>query len=358
MAHPKQRAMVALLAERIEALRKAKTDEALIALQEDLIDGMMAAQADQDAAKAQRVRVARQPHADPNEVHAAEIELVVADRIVRPLRAIGDAIAWRAARFHRKVFAVCAHEPGGGPVFGKAGWGPEVERAREIWERDGEIAIVNGITNCLRAADVTVFGKSGIRLEEVKSKAGSRRAGQRARWRELEAAINTGAPYATPDGQMQVWECGAQLRTRVKADLEPALREADRLGTSTRRLGQGWILIVTTREGYRQNQGRLNVEEIRRRRSDAITDAGMANVAHHLNLNTVDATSRAAWAAPFSVFPLSPTDCALLICDYAVYESRMAYDRFEDALRREGLSVQHYLTAENKTEPPTAFSRP
>jgi hypothetical protein len=63
----------------------------------------------------------------------------------------------------------------------------------------------------------------------------------------------------------------------------------------------------------------------------------------------VDATSRAAWAAPFSIYPLDPIDCALLICDYSVYESLMAYDRFEDAIVRAGLSSHHYLPAANTT---------
>lgn len=207
MAHPKQRAHVAILAERIEALRQAKSDQSLVELQEDLIERMMTAQADQDAAKKHQVRVARQGNADPAEVQRAEAELVVADRIVRQLRAIGDGIAWHAARFHRQAFVVTAHEPGGGPMYGKQGWASEVARARDIWKSTGEVAIINGLTNCLRAADVTVFSKSGVRLEEVKSKEGSRRAGQKARWRELESAINTGTPYGTPGGRMQVWEC-------------------------------------------------------------------------------------------------------------------------------------------------------
>jgi hypothetical protein len=343
MAHPKQRAHVAILAERIDALRKAKSDQSLVELQEDLIERMMTAQADQDAAKRQQVKLARQRNADPAEVQRADAELVVADRIVRQLRAIGDGIAWHTARFHRQTFVVTAHEPGGGPIYGKQGWVSEVARARDIWQSTGEVAIINGLTNCLRAADVTVFGKSGVRLEEVKSRAGSRRAGQKARWRELESAINTGTPYATPGGVMQVWECPVQLRTRIKTDLQAAIQDADRVGTSTRQLGEGWILMVTTREGYRLNRSSLTVSEVKKRRADAIARAGMLKSPHYLRFASVDMVSRGAWSAPFSVFPLSPQDCAGLICDYTVYESLMSFDRFSEAVTKLGLQVEHHL---------------
>ncbi len=342
MAHPKQRAHVAILAERIDALRKAQSDQSLVELQEDLIERMMTAQADQDAAKRQQARLARQRNADPAEVDRADAELVVADRIVRQLRAIGDGIAWHAARFHRQAFVVTAHEAGGGPIYGKQGWASEVARARDIWKSTGEVAIINGLTNCLRAADVTVFGKSGVRLEEVKSKAGSRRAGQKAPWRELESAINTGTPYATPGGPMQVWECPVQLRTRIRTDLQAAIEDADRVGTSTRQLGEGWILMVTTGDGYRRNRS-LTAPEVKQRRADAIARAGMLKSPHHLRFASVDMVSRGAWSAPFSVFPLSPQDCAGLICDYTVYESLMSFDRFSDAVTRLGLQVEHHL---------------
>src|ERR1700687_31356 len=72
MAHPKQRAHVAILAERIDALRKAQSDQSLAELQEDMIERMMTAQADQDAAKRQQARLARQRNADPAEVHRAD----------------------------------------------------------------------------------------------------------------------------------------------------------------------------------------------------------------------------------------------------------------------------------------------
>jgi hypothetical protein len=64
---------------------------------------------------------------------------------------------------------------------------------------------------------------------------------------------------------------------------------------------------------------------------------------HHLRFASVDMVSRGAWSAPFSVFPLSPEDCAGLICDYTVYESLMSFDRFSDAVTRLGLQVEHHL---------------
>src|SRR5665213_1479562 len=96
MAHPKQRAHVVLLAERIGALRKGKSDQSLVDLQEDLIE-RMTAQADQDGAKRQQAKLARQAHADPADVQVAEAELVVADRIEDEAQGRGPHVPCRCS---------------------------------------------------------------------------------------------------------------------------------------------------------------------------------------------------------------------------------------------------------------------
>lgn len=101
-------------------------------------------------------------------------------------------------------------------------------------------------------------------------------------------------------------------------------------------------MMVTTREGYRRNRGTLTAPAVKKRRTDAIARAGMKSP-HHLRFTTVDMVSRAAWTAPFSIFPLAPHECARLICDYTVYESLMSFDRFSDGITRLGLEVEHHL---------------
>jgi hypothetical protein len=71
MAHPKQRAHVAILAALIEAQRKAKSAAMLMQLQDDLINRMTAAQEDQQTAKRQKAKHAGKARADAVDVQMA-----------------------------------------------------------------------------------------------------------------------------------------------------------------------------------------------------------------------------------------------------------------------------------------------
>ena len=76
-------------------------------------------------------------------------------------------------------------------------------------------------------------------------------------------------------------------------------------------------------ERWSQDLGEANrvLDSARQR---AITRAGIDTANHHIKGFSSDTASRSPIMAPWSIYPLSPVDCAALICDLLVFETTVS----------------------------------
>ena len=125
LSHLRHQAVQKSLAELIQQLRECADVEDGHALQQALLDLVLAVEADRNAFSQavkrfgagkgpQRGAPGPQSGLDPALPETWELERDVCDRIGRQYRCIGDALAWRAFGFQRKqIIALCQNAPTG-----------------------------------------------------------------------------------------------------------------------------------------------------------------------------------------------------------------------------------------------------
>lgn len=86
----------------------------------------------------------------------------VFERVWRQLKSIGDALAWRAFGYDRRVIVALSRNASPGPMHGKDGLIKEREVIEPAWRDNGEFVLHHDLTAALRVGDLSVF-----RLNEV-----------------------------------------------------------------------------------------------------------------------------------------------------------------------------------------------
>jgi hypothetical protein len=268
-----------------------------------------------------------------------DLELIVLDRVVRQLKTVGDALAWRRFKYRRPPIIALSRAEGGGPIVGKEGLPYELGRVTAIWKENKRFALLNGLTNCVRLADVTEFDGDHVTLHEVKKDPQNIDPKQVRRLEEVARAVNEGTPLSTSAGMLQLWMVSTQLRTRIRTDLRRALPMARRDGVAVATLGKGWSVTCASAAGWpRSSDSPAEVAAELGRRTESLAEKNLVGSAHRFQLTSIDQVGRAGYYAPFSVYPLSPTECAELTCDYLIFRSVLTADRIEAALSTAGFA--------------------
>jgi hypothetical protein len=157
----------------IAALRRAKEDEEVLALHQDLLDRSRALkdarqrfERDIDDRRA-KIRQAKERRAEINvfkrlsgELKEAELNAAVVRALQALYRALGDALVWREFNYQRPAIAAL----GAGDPVATLSDGPGLEaelRRLDELAAQGIFAILNDLTNCLRHGDLTVFLSRG-----------------------------------------------------------------------------------------------------------------------------------------------------------------------------------------------------
>lgn len=268
-----------------------------------------------------------------------EIELLVANRVVRQLRSVGDALAWRCFGFDRRYIVALSRNAPTGPMVGKEGLEYELGEVVTIWRNERCVALLHDLTNALRIADITKFTKRGPLLVEVKRRAGRIPAAQMRRMRQVLEALNEAGPLPG-EREVGLFVSRQQLKTRLAA-LERVLRVADQKGWAVVPLGHEWVVscLSVASPNLPEDVGSA-LALLREHQDRAFTKAGLHRVRHRLQVVGADRPSSHPAVAPFAIYPFDSDTCARLTCDLLAYKSVMSWDRLAGALEAKGFRTE------------------
>lgn len=286
------------------------------------------------------------------------LERRVAERVIRQLRSVGDALAWRIHRHDRRVIiALSANDPAG-PFVGKKGLDSEMARINEVRAR-GNFGFMHDLTSVIRILDVTEVDARGARtLHEVKA---SDTISAHAKWKKqvrkaerLLAAVDGRLPLPGED-EIILWRAETQLRTRAR-DAASLLSLAEQRGHASMRLGDRVVGALYFPTILKLNQPKEQLWDTYASRRDRLlgqhqeAHAGL----HRLKLSSGDTAAREPALVPWGLYPWTAHQRAALICDYLVLEVVSTLDQVADRFRRRGYRVEVQIRPD---EPPLDRSK-
>lgn len=258
---------------------------------------------------------------DPADLGTWKTEDLVLERVLRQLRSVGDALAWRASGFDRRYVVALAQNQSPGPMYGKDGIEFELGAVTDTWTREGRFCLLHDLTSCLRIGDLTEFADDGRKyIREIK-RSPRRSPEQTRRMRAAVDAVNHGSPLpGTNEGLVSL---DIDYCTHL-AHLGDAVRLAQGEGVAAMRVPGGRALIASDLAHMARSSRFADMQEwvalTERRRGTVLRRAGMAEDRHHVSFRTADAAARRPSAVPYGVYPMLPAACAALICDITVVE--------------------------------------
>lgn len=351
--HPRHLAMQPVLVSLIEQLRACRTLEDGVVFQRDLLTRLLEAEKDRDGLKRASARIrsrkSPQPQApepqsgrDLAEVGTWEFEHEVCKRLVRQLRSVGDALAWRAFSHYRPfVLALSRNDPPG-PMYGKKGLPAEVERVERAWKEDGAFALLHDLTNCLRIGDVTVMnGTEPPRTEEIKTNPNRVNKTQLRRINQARAAVFQGE--ALPGGNASDLMCDLDLPLRTHLDLlRTATEKAAAEGVHAAEVPGSRALLVVDQFGLTRldRPHEQVVAHMRDSFEGALARAGIGRRVHNVHATSLDSTAVDPQRVPWANYPLHPVVCARIIGDYTTVTVETSGPALAGLLRVAGLDAR------------------
>ena len=332
LAHPRHQAAQQTLVALIEQLRACEGPADGYALQKELLAQVLEADKNRNAFSqaVKLIRKSGKPQKDApepeSELDASELaawifEREMWERIGRQYRSIGDAMAWRAFDFRRRIIlALCRNQPPG-VMAGKAGLSAELERVDAAWT-GGSFAILHDLTNCLRIGDVTVFGPDGPPVtEEIKLNPKRRDSAQLRRIQEAREAVWNGAALPGGDPRERLYDLAIPFKTRLDL-LREATERAAVEGIAATAVPGTRALVVVDQFGCRNAEITDDTfNSIYDERCEPVLrQAGIAARRElNINSNSYDSVARDPLRAPWAIYPLHPVICARLIGDVTVF---------------------------------------
>ncbi len=339
VSHPAQVDAAQRIQMLIGFLREATTPQELDDFQKSLFQQVLTAQ-EYRAEVARNRKRALKDLADQEEPFGGwDSELMVADRLCRQMRAVGDALAWKAFGFDRRPLIALSRNTPVGPLVGKEGLPFELGAVVEAMEQRGEFALLHDLTNTLRIGDVTYFTDDGPKVGEVKgseaSQTGQRASKQRRRLERAIAAINEQGAL-DPGGSVLAPQT-LPLKSRV-GELDRVITKAHREGSVFEVLGDELVVSVLSRRGVDVlGDDRTNQEQVLAGlRARAFAQAGLDRVEDHLQSHTIDFADRTATVAPYTVFPFDARTCAELTTDLVSVVVTCSWDLLSRSFERLG----------------------
>jgi len=260
---------------------------------------------------------------DSREQETWELERDVCERAGRQYRSIGDALAWQAFGFSRRVIIGLSRNQPSGSTARKKGTEAELSFARRIWENDGHFVLLHDFTSCLRIGDATLFKRVGdatyeAYLHEEKTDQNKRKSRQVRRMRTAEEAIRSGGPLP---GDATGWlkEVDVPYKTYLGM-LRDGLRKADARGVVGMKVPMGRALVAASiAKGYELWSETEFTERSMTAHEQARKRAGIRGADDCVAYDSADFAGRSPVSPPWAIYPLPPQTCADLITDMSVF---------------------------------------
>lgn len=353
MQHPAHVKTVESLPGFISDLRMCQNPGDFVAFQENRLSATLAA----TQARAVRSRVAKRlrkgqklppdapelPAGAPYDGDAWELELDVYERVIRQLRSIGDALAWRVLGYNRSyILALCRNESPGPMHRDKKGTQHEIEFAAEQWRDHRRFTLLHDLTDCLRIGDATVFhdgddGWQNIYLHELKSNPNARDRVQDLR---LKAAAEATQKFGRLPGDIRarLVDTGVPYATHLPT-LADALSLAHQRGIQTMKIPGGRALLAFDFSAARNRWGE---EEAARRFESAhssLLRRARLTTGTRICYSSGGSVARGRLTPPWGIYPLQPAQCAALIADFLVFTVTLRSDSLVEELGKCGMDA-------------------
>jgi hypothetical protein len=278
------------------------------------------------------------------------IERIVAGRVLRQIRAVGDTLAWRAFGYDRGSITVLASNQSPGRITNKTGLNSELQLVFEAWKERKCFALLHDLTSVLRIGDVTEFALDGSRqIFEVKSSANAKTARQRRRMHEAIDAIEGRGPLPKidrADPTFYLYRSAVPLRADF-GELRKLIDRAACNGDWSGRVGPGRVAGVLNLLKLAEDSAHdVRLAEYHSNFGRAVAKH-LHGTTQHVEAVSTDYTARRADLAPFGIFPLPVATRAQLICDYLVLNTRVAVEAVAQRLEKQGLRVDVPLPLRN-----------
>jgi hypothetical protein len=354
LGHERHQVNLPVVGSLVDRLQKLKTPTDLYEFHRELIGHVYAA--DEWRAQCAEIELLLRGGSDCDPGWRAvdwRLERMVADRISRQLRCVGDGLAWKALSYERHLIVALGSNRSNPNLYGKEGFGCELRVQQDTWEIEGHFAILHDLTNCLTVGDVTTCSLMHAPwvkvashtcnserwvIAEVKNVGGLcktvRRGRQLARMQAVVDAVVNGLPLVGDDGVARsFFRSTKQFKTHLR-ELGGALDEAWETGHSLRRLQRYWV--VSGRAPAQFMQSGMSPQERVAKEDRALVQAGLNVVRDRVAFSSADSLRLAPGCAPFSIYPFPAHICAALICDYLAYASMLGITALADALSGAG----------------------
>lgn len=359
-SHPLSHSSHGWVRDLIIDLRRCTTYKEYVEFQQDLLSKILRVQEHWEGSRRviERVRRGRPVPADavdllsgqdPADPESWELEAAVCERVDRHLRSTGDALAWRAFNYDRRVIVALSRNQDPGPSFGKVGLAAERDFVARWSAEDGCFVLLHGITSCLRIADATLFRSVGeefeAELHEIKTNPSRRKSVQRARQRLAEEAVRSGGPLPG-DWPATLMSLSEPYKTHIMTVLLDAFRLAADRGVQGLRVPGGRAMMAAyLPRGYELWDEREFLERTGAQNTRALKRAGIFGHEHMVWWGSDDLVARSSTHAPYAIYPLPPDLCASLIADMAVYVVTISGEPLIAALEDAGLRGRWLVAA-------------
>ncbi|MFU8871029.1 hypothetical protein [Micromonospora sp. SL4-19] len=267
------------------------------------------------------------------------LEEEVLERVWRQLKSVGDALAWRAFSFDRRIIVALSRGEPAGPMFGKTGLDTERRFVDEAWRDRGEFVLHHDLTSALRIADVSIFQRDGsVLLQEIKTNQRYRVRKQDKLVIDTSRALADGG--ALPGGYFPVCT-EVPYKTNLTALREVLWLAHERQGIQGARLPYGRALLACSLytapnryspDSFNQTLAR-QVERYRRK-------TGIRSADHSLTFCSLDRVARAPAYPPWAIYPVTPDVAASLTADAMFFYVLLSPDAILGALSDVGVDAQ------------------
>ncbi|MEU4383563.1 hypothetical protein [Micromonospora echinofusca] len=277
---------------------------------------------------------------DPSDHDSWLLEAEVFERIWRQLKSIGDALAWRAFRYDRRIIVALSRNASPGLMYGKDGLAKERELIEGAWRDSRQFVLHHDLTAALRVGDLSVFRDDGsILLHEVKSNS-NRRIKRQDQLLVDTSMVLAGEGALLPSGFTPI-RTQIPLVTNMRGLREVLGLAHERTGIQGGVVSPGRAVVAasqyTATHHYREDTfgDRFSTELARCQRK-----IGMGLPGHTLTMTSIDSVARWPTRPPWAIYPVAPEVAASLTADAMFFFVCMSPDVIIDRLSNAGVRAE------------------
>lgn len=250
------------------------------------------------------------------------VAVAATKRIHHLIRLVADGIAWRTLGYDRARLYVLASKPQTGDL-------QSIQAEYDVASRhagNGEIVLLNDLTNWLRYADITRMTSEGPKLMEVKS--GRSRSSRQ--WQKLGQVADflIRGVREVEGGSERIYDIAVAPVSHAPA-LAEVMNRAGTHGMARARLSDCIAVDVFSMEAVRADP------ELLRKRNNPFSPSSSfaADSLEFFHTFTPN-------IAPYSIFPLSDDQCSDLLTGATWVVTYFSLHRLTSCLKRRGLTAE------------------